>query len=151
VSWLLCSEGSCSLNTESTMCICLAIWVCNSDSMYRKWCINILESSFILNLGFLSLASYHVKVEGGNQAAVAYISVAIAFLTFLGIMAYHIVQRVMDSRVWRNTVQPKICRLQDTRRQASIEMADSPARLLTSQPVPTTFAELRESLLSSQQ
>ena len=62
-----------------TMCICLAIWVCNSGSIYRKWYINILESSFILNLGLLSLASYHVKVEGGNQAAVAYISVAIAF------------------------------------------------------------------------
>ena len=134
-----------------TMCICLAIWVCNSGSIYRKWYINILESSFILNLGLLSLASYHVKVEGGNQAAVAYISVAIAFLTFLGIMAYHIVQQVMDFRVWRNTVQPKLCRLQDTqRRQASIEMADSPARL-TFQPVPTTFVELRESLLSSLQ
>ena len=92
-----------------------------------------------------------MKVEGGNQAAVAYISVAIAFLTFLGIMAYHIVQQVMDFRVWRNTVQPKLCRLQDTqRRQASIEMADSPARL-TFQPVPTTFVELRESLLSSLQ
>ncbi len=43
--------------------------------MYKKWYNNVLESSFIHNLTILASAFNHVKVEGGNQAAVAYTSV----------------------------------------------------------------------------
>ena len=47
------------------------------------------ELLFILNLGILAVATIYVKLSGGSQAAVAYISVGIAFLTFVGIVTFH--------------------------------------------------------------
>ena len=61
-----------------------------SGMVYKSWYLNVLELSFILNLGILTVATYHVKQSGGSQAAVAYTSVGIAFLTFVGIVTYHI-------------------------------------------------------------
>ena len=58
--------------------------------VYKKWYLNALELSFILNLGILAVTTIYVKVSGGSQAAVAYTSVGIAFLTFVGIITYHI-------------------------------------------------------------
>ena len=53
-----------------------------------------IELSFILNLGILAVATNHVKQSGGSQAAVAYSSVGIAFLSFVGIITYHIHMRI---------------------------------------------------------
>ena len=58
--------------------------------VYKNLYLNALEVSFILNLGMLAVATYHVNQSGGSQSAVAYTSVGIAFLTFLGIVIYHI-------------------------------------------------------------
>ncbi len=134
-------------------CIGLMAWVWNTGSMYRKWYNNGLESSFILNLGILALASYQVKVEGGNQAAVVYTSVSIAFVTFLGIVTYHVAERVKDSRMWRSTIGPKLQCMKNTlahrqQHQGSIDMAVPPTA--PRPPVTTTFVDLRESLLESQ-
>ena len=61
--------------------------------------MNALELSFFLNLGMLTVASYYMNRSGGNQtvnafgrnqAVVTYISVGVSFITFLGILAYHI-------------------------------------------------------------
>ena len=62
--------------------------------VYKSWCLNALEVSLILNLGILAAATQHVKQSGGSQAAVAYTSVGIAFLTFVGIVTYHIYIRI---------------------------------------------------------
>ena len=62
--------------------------------VYKSWYLNALELSFILNLGILSAATYHVNQSGGSQAAIAYTSVGIAFLTFVGIVGYHIFWRI---------------------------------------------------------
>ena len=40
--------------------------------------------------GILAVATIYVSQSGGSQAAVAYTSVGIAFLTFVGIVTYHI-------------------------------------------------------------
>ena len=58
--------------------------------VYKSWYLNALELSFILNLGILAVATHHVKLSEGSQAAVTYTSVGIAFLTFVGIVTYHI-------------------------------------------------------------
>ena len=62
--------------------------------VYKNWYLNALEVSFILNLGILAAATYHVTLSGGSQNAVAYTSVGIAFLTFVGIVIYHIYIRI---------------------------------------------------------
>ena len=65
-----------------------------SGMVYKSWYLNALELSFILNLGIFAVATYHAKLSGGSQAAVAYTSVGIAFLTFVGIVTYHIYLRI---------------------------------------------------------
>ena len=66
------------------------IWFALSWKVYKSWCLNALGLSFILNLGMLAAATYHVTLSGVSQAAVAYTSVVIAFLSFLRIVTYHI-------------------------------------------------------------
>ena len=58
--------------------------------VYKKWYLNALELSFIVNLGIFAVATQHVNQSGGSRAAVAYTSVGIAFLIFIGIVTYHI-------------------------------------------------------------
>ena len=70
------------------------VWFTLSAMVYKSWNLNALEVSFILNLGILAVATYYVKLSGGIQAAVAYTSVGIAFLTFVGIVIYHIYIRI---------------------------------------------------------
>ena len=69
-------------------------WFTLSGVVYKSWYLNALEVSFILNLGILAVATYHVSHSGEGQAAVVYTSVGIAFLTFLGIVTYHIYLRI---------------------------------------------------------
>ena len=64
--------------------------------IYKRMYLDILEISYILNLGILAVATYYVKfaVVPVNQAAVTYISVGIAFTTFVGVLLYHTYQQV---------------------------------------------------------
>ena len=84
----------------------LSVWVWNaSGGVYKKWYLNVLESSFILNLTFFAAATLYVKLVGGKQYAIFYTSVTVAFSTFIGIIIYHVFQCLRDSRVWRNIVR----------------------------------------------
>ncbi len=119
--------------------------------MYKMWYNNVLESSFILNLTILAAASYQVKVEGGNQAAVAYTSVSIAFVTFLGIITYHLIEYVTSLRLWRITIGPKLHHLWTSTRGRHEEPAEMEVlSVAPPRPVTTTFVDLREPLLETQ-
>ena len=72
----------------------ILVWFILSGVVYKSWWLNALEVSFILNLGILAVATYHVKLSGESQAAVAYTSVGTVFLTFMGIVTYHIYIRL---------------------------------------------------------
>ena len=58
----------------------------------------------------IAAATYHVKVSKGNQLAVGYTSVSIAFATFLatfiGILANDIFQKLRHFRLWKKV--PKL-------------------------------------------
>ena len=64
--------------------------------IYKRTYLDILEISFIINLGILAVATCYVKlaVVPVSQAAVTYISVGIAFTTFVGILLYHAYQQL---------------------------------------------------------
>ena len=64
----------------------LVVWAWVSGGVYKNWCLDALEGSFALNLIILTAATYHVKLSGGNQLAVGYTSVSIAFATFIAIL-----------------------------------------------------------------
>ena len=82
----------------------LCAWV--SGGVYRNWCLDALEGSFTLNLIIiLAGATYHVKLTGGDKLAVGYTSVSIAFVTFTGIVVFHIFLQ------WRKILFKKIPKL----------------------------------------
>ena len=84
----------------------LTVWTWVSGGVYRSWCLDALEGSFALNLIVLGVATYHVKLSGGNQLALGYTSVSIVFVTFIGILVYHIFQQLKHTKLWKKV--PKL-------------------------------------------
>ena len=84
----------------------LQLWALISGGVYKNWCLDALEGSFMLNLTMLCAVTYHVKLSGGNQRAVGYTSVSVALATFIGILAYHIFQRLRHTKLWKKV--PKL-------------------------------------------
>ena len=84
----------------------LQLWAWVSGGVYKNWCLDALEGSFALNLIMLGVATYHIKLSGGNQLAVGYTSVSITLVTFIAILAYHIFQQVRQTKLWKKV--PKL-------------------------------------------
>ena len=68
----------------------LQMWAWVSGGVYRNWCLDGLEGSFALNLIILVGATSYVNHSHGNQLAVGYTSVSIAFATFIGILGFQL-------------------------------------------------------------
>ena len=81
---------------------CLLIVMWQSGGVYKKWPLNVLECSFLLNLSALSTTTLYIRLSGGNQAIAAYISSGVAFVTFFGILLYHIY-----CRFWKTFMQKR--------------------------------------------
>ena len=82
-----------AININST---CLAF----SPTVYKKAWLTLLEYSLLLNLSAVSAAIFYTQLSG-NQAVVVQILVVTAFITFVGIMVYHLHQWTINSRVWK--------------------------------------------------
>ncbi len=57
----------------------------------------------MLNLIVLIGGTYQIRLSGGNQAALVYTSISIAFITFIGTVTCAVVQQVKEvvQRKWR--------------------------------------------------
>ena len=127
--------------------LCL-IWGWIVGGVYRRWPLNLLEGSFLVNLGLLAFATYHVRTNGGNQAATVYTSVSIALVTFVGILSYHVYVILCKSELVGSLVSY-------VKKKPIINNGDTPsfdennANQPVSLPVKsvTQFVELREPLL----
>ena len=74
--------------------------------VYEKWYNDFLESSFLLNLCLLSVATIYVQSEKpstdkpqdiiDNQVIVSSLAVGIAFVFFIGIMVFHTCQQIKE-------------------------------------------------------
>ena len=72
-----------------------------------------LESFFILNLGIFSAATSYLKEESedeNSQFLLSSISVGIAFITFIGILVFHISFVLKSSNIWKQRMIPIIKR-----------------------------------------
>ena len=87
----------------STFGITIIVWL--TGRVYEKWWLDALESSFILNLGVLAVGTFHIKLAGGNQAALVYTLVSIAFATFIGIMLYHIYFQLKSTKTGKRLLE----------------------------------------------
>ena len=128
--------------------------------IHKKLCLDVLEISLILNLGILAAATYSVRLAETpeSQAVVTYISVGIAFATFVVVLVHHTYQQVwpkLQQRIHqlrhRKEHQSEGCDV-DNDNQAQISTA--PTMSIVERPSPellelktfTPFTELREPL-----
>ena len=145
-------EASINLLAIASASLGLIVVTRLTGSIYKKWYIEALESSFILNLGILAVATYHVRLAGGNQTAVAYISVGIAFSTFIGILFYHVIQQLKDTKC----VKTFLLKLKAGSHKPQTAAGTPWPAVQDSGDVPitpavsTTMIELRESMLEEQ-
>ena len=76
-----------SVTTASAILLALASL---HGGIYENTYTNVVEISYVLNLCIFAVATYHVKVSGTGQPVLAYLSVSIAFATFIFIMLYYV-------------------------------------------------------------
>ena len=82
--------------------VLLIIYALLGNRIYKTWYLNVLELSFIVNLCILAVATLYIRSTGGNQSAVTFTSVSVAFATFVGIVIYHSAQQIKHSpQLWR--------------------------------------------------
>ena len=76
--------------------------------IYEKWYNDFLESSFLLNLCVLSIASSYVQSEKPDQDEekiilyqniLSHISIVVVFLSFIGIVVFHAYQRLRKRKL----------------------------------------------------
>ncbi|XP_064397062.1 uncharacterized protein LOC135343944 [Halichondria panicea] len=82
------------LLATTIICFALICIIAVSGGIYSKRIIDILEVSFIMNLGILSIVTYHFQVTEIHPTGLTYLSVSIALVTFCGIIAARILIRV---------------------------------------------------------
>ena len=83
-------------------------------TVYKAWYLNVLEASFIINLLVLANGTYYVEISGGNQKALTYTSVGVAFATFCGIVVYHSCLQVKNTMVFKKLYKKFFAPADDT-------------------------------------
>ena len=91
-----------ALNLMATAITCLFVFMLTWSfrAVYKQWPLDVLESSFILNLGSVSVIVLYTGVSQ-SASAVAYTSTGVAFATFVGIILYHCYKQVSKTGLWR--------------------------------------------------
>ena len=119
-----------------------------TGGVYSKHWLNVLEISFMLNLGILSASRLYVTL---NTYYLSYISVTVALICFVWIIIYHIYRRLKKYQ----KVQELIKRLREglkkkEAKKAAAEEVDKP-EVVVRRVNKHYFVALRESLLESQE
>ena len=128
-----------------------------TSGIYRNRYFGILETSFFINLVLLTTATSLVKASGDNQAigdkqaAVTSISLSIAFITFAGIVIYHIYLQIRGTKLQGMVAsQAKIynTRLSISKKSSDIELVEKEEKISSNEAsITSSYVELREPLL----
>ena len=116
----------------------LQLWAWVSGGVYKNWCLDALEGSFMLNMTILAVTTYHVKLSAGNQIAVGYTSIITALVTFIGIFIYHILQQLSHAGLWKK-VNLKFTKKRNTKQ--AVNDLNNPINHTTE---PVKYDQLRE-------
>ena len=154
LTFALNALGEPSINLLAITTVCIGVgsisWIVHG--IYSQRLLDVLEVSFIFNLGMFAAATYHVKVAGGNQAAVANTSISIAFFTFVGIVFVHIYHRLKylkKARCHKRSIATgRREEIEESQNSDEDDMQQHVASNITFQVVPSPVrTELREPLL----
>ena len=130
------------------------LWAWASHGVYKNWCLDALEGSFVLNLIVLVGATYYIHIaflidpskseknKIANQLAVGYTSVTIALVTFIGILVYHIFQQLRHTKLWK-----KVPKLNMKIKKLNIKQVEDSMDNFDEDNESGKFDELREPLL----
>ena len=98
-------NGDTSVNILAiAVCLIGLLVIILQFNAYKAWYLNVLEASFIINLLLLAIGTYYVKISEGNQSALTYTSVSVAFATFCGIVVYHSCLQIKDSNLFEKFI-----------------------------------------------
>ena len=123
----------------SSLFTALAVIAWLSNRVYEKLYVDILEASFILNICILTSASFHVQVTHGNQAALTYLSIGIAFVEFVGIVIFHLCLRIKIFQSFKCFKFSIMMKIRKSSNETELERHDS--------TVTTNVLDIREPLL----
>ena len=98
-----------------TVVVCVQSWwlILGVSGVYKRQWVGILDASFVLNLIIVSAATsycYGQKSCGdGRQSVIGYTSLGVAFLTFIGILTYHLHMQVKGTALGRKLLKKCGC------------------------------------------
>ena len=105
------SDPSVTLLLVILTVLVLHSWAWLVGGVYKNWWLEVLESSFILNLGVLVAVTNKMELEkarlsvllklGGRNQTTAYVSLSITFVTTIGIFACHIYLQIQNMQPWK--------------------------------------------------
>ena len=109
VNALCNARNDSSFNLIIIGCVCLGLAVVSwmNCRIYKKWYLEVLEASFILNLGVLAVASIYIIEVKRNETAETILvsfSAGIAFVEFIGIIIFHGVKQLSKTAFWSKTI-----------------------------------------------
>ena len=123
----------------SSLFTAIAVIAWLNNRVYEKLYVDILEASFILNICILTSASFHVQVTHGNQAALTYLSIGIAFAEFTGIVIFHLCLRLKIFQRSKCLKYNLMMKMRNSSIETELERHDS--------TVTTNILDIREPLL----
>ena len=156
--FLIFANDSESVNIAAVTSVSVALLAIRFR-VYEHFYNDILESSFILNLGIFSVATFYLKEkpeDANSQLILSSISVGIAFLTFIGILIFHISLVLKLSSIWKVHLLPfiqksilfsKILRITPATKDKNIKRDEDAAELHTLPTSTEIDVDLREPLL----
>ena len=96
--------------------------------VYRKWPLDIIEASCILNLGLLAVVTNYIMNDSTNnhkaQLAVVYISVGTVFILFVVVLVYQAYKQLTTSDFWQKCVSSLSIRKSESRQSLEEPVAN---------------------------
>ena len=115
---------------------------------------DILESSFLFNLCAFSFANLYIKDKNSHiRYILSSASITVSFITFIGILIFHIYLRLKSTKLWQDWIGPGrsvhisrlLSKLESTNSGENVTLNDN-VDVVTS-----TIVDLREPLLEVDQ
>ena len=140
-------------------CVFIFVLACISPhGVYKKWPLNVLEFSFLLNLGTLCVV---LSTSMDKHSSYSSVSTGMAALSFVLILVFHGYQRLSGTRKWQKLVQRRRAKpftylsINKTRGKEDCKCCYTKNQEINEEtpflriPSSVQFTALRESLLSS--
>ena len=89
-------DDSVNLLVIGTITFLLMALLWASAGIYKMWAFVLLDTSFLINLIILTLATFYNKVSSGSQYASVSVSTGLCFSVFSLVLFYHCFRRVIS-------------------------------------------------------